>query len=81
VHRLSGENTGIPVFSGVLTVGKALLWLQHDRYREITGRERWLWPPKHYDRFSILNGPDSASVEWPPAHAIDDAALQEFLGR
>jgi hypothetical protein len=80
VRRLGGEDTGIPIFSGILIAGQAMLWLQTNRYKETTGRDNVLWPPKHFDRLISLGGPESAAISWPPTKSLDDSALTEFLG-
>jgi hypothetical protein len=59
--RLSGEDTGIPMLRSTLTVGRLLLMVDTDRYREITGREGLVWPPPHFDKTLLLGGPGRAT--------------------
>lgn len=80
IAKLGGENTGIPMFRGIMTVGRALFMVQADRYKEATGRNGIVWPPKHYDRTVLLQRPGAPGISWPPPQSIDDEAFREFIG-
>jgi len=79
IAKLGGEDTGIPMFRGVLTVGRALFMVDADRYKERTGRNGIVWPPRHFDRTVLLGHPQSAAIMWPPPRSIDDQAFLEFI--
>jgi hypothetical protein len=81
LRRFDGEDTGVPIFSGILIVGSVMMWLQKDRYREATGRDCVLHPPKHFERLTKLGVEASPSINWPPQQAsFDDSAFSEFTG-
>lgn len=78
IRRLSGEITDIPSFRGVLTVGRALMMVDTNRYKEQTGRDSLMLPPRHFDRTVHLGDVRVMPVTWPPAPPIDDEAFLEF---
>jgi hypothetical protein len=67
-----------PMTRSTLVAGALVLQVEHSRWREVTGREGWLWPPPHSEKSEWIWTPQHEHVDWPPAAALTDTELDAF---
>ena len=75
---IAGRDAAASGTRATLTVGKLVLQVEADRWEETTGRTGWRWPPRFSSSAEWIWPSQRAEVRWPPAPALNDAAVDAF---
>lgn len=65
-------------FRATLVVGRLVLQVESDRWKETTGRMGLWWPPTHAARSEWIFPVQHHEVRAPPGEPLDDQAIRDF---